>query len=71
MSVWMMKCSELFKPLYQKLLETLLQQNVIQADETALKVINEDKAKCYMWLYCTGSDAPTKSALPNIVLYAY
>jgi len=71
MSEWMMKCSELFKPLYEKLQETLLQQNVIQADETTLKVINEDKAKCYMWLYCTGSDAPTQSALPNIVLYDY
>ena len=71
MREWMMKCSELFKPLYEKLQETLLQQNVIQADETTLKVINEDKAKCYMWLYCTGSDAPTQNALPNIVLYDY
>jgi transposase len=69
MSEWMMKCSELFKPLYEKLRETLLQQNVIQADETTLNVINEDKAKCYMWLYCTGSDTPVKSELPNIVLF--
>ena len=71
MSEWMMKCSELFKPLYDKLQKILLQQNVIQADETTLKVINEDKAKCYMWLYCTGSDAPTQNALPNIVLFDY
>jgi len=71
MSEWMMKCSELFKPLYNRLQEILLQQNVIQADETTLKVINEDKAKCYMWLYCTGSDAPTQNALPNIVLFDY
>ena len=48
-----------------------MQQNVIQADETTLKVINEDKAKCYMWLYCTGSDAPVQSSLPNIVLFNY
>ncbi len=71
MSEWMMKCSELFTPLYEQLQKILLQQNVIQADETTLKVINEDKAKCYMWLYCTGSDAPTQSALPNIVLFDY
>ena len=71
MSEWMMKCSELFKPLYEKLQKILLQQNVIQADETTLNVINEDKAKCYMWLYCTGSDAPVQSSLPNIVLFDY
>lgn len=71
MSEWMMKCSELFKPLYEKLQKILLQQNVIQADETTLNVINEDKAKCYMWLYCTGSDAPVQSSLPNIVLFNY
>lgn len=66
-----MKCSELFKPLYEQLQKTLLKQSVIQADETTLKVINEDKAKCYMWLYCTGSDVPTQSAVPNIVLFDY
>ncbi len=71
MSEWMMKCSELFKPLYDKLQEILLQQSVIQADETTLKVINEEKAKCYMWLYCTGSDAPTQRDIPNIVLFDY
>ncbi|WP_114327582.1 IS66 family transposase [Candidatus Colwellia aromaticivorans] len=71
MSEWMMKCSELFKPLYAQLQKTLLQQRVIQADETTLKVIKEDKAKCYMWLYCTGSDAPTQNDIPNIVLYDY
>jgi len=71
MSEWMMKCSELFKPLYEKLQEILLQQHVIQADETTLKVIKEEKAKCYMWLYCTGTDAPTQSNIPNIVLFDY
>lgn len=71
MSEWMMKCSELFKPLYEKLQETLLQQSVIQADETTLKVINEEKAKCYMWLYCTGTDVPTQNDMPNIVLFDY
>jgi len=71
MSEWMMKCSKLFKALYEKLQEILLQQHVIQADETTLKVIKEEKAKCYMWLYCTGTDAPTRNDIPNIVLFDY
>ncbi len=72
MADWMMKSSALFKPLYKRLQETLLQQSVIQADETTLKVISEDKAKCFMWLYCTGTDSPNaNSAIPNIVLFDY
>jgi len=71
MADWMMKSADLFTPLYARLQEILLQQRVIQADETPLKVINEDKVKSYMWLYCTGTDSPSKSPLPNIVLYDY
>lgn len=71
MADWMMKSSDLFKPLYAKLQEILLQQGVIQADETTLKVINEDKVKSYMWLYCTGTDSPNQERIPNIVLYDY
>ena len=75
MADWMLKCAELFKPLYARLQEILLQQRVIAADETTLKVINEDKIKSYMWLYCTGTDSPNhlsrQGALPNIVLYDY
>jgi len=71
MADWMMKSSELFKPLYERLQKTLLQQGVVQADETTLKVINEDKVKSYMWLYCTGTDSPSNSKAPNIVLYDY
>jgi len=67
----MMKSADLFKPLYTNLQEILLQQGVIQADETTLNVINEDKVKSYMWLYCTGTDSPNKSDIPNIVLYDY
>lgn len=36
----------------------MLEQPVIAADETTLKVVKEDKAKCYMWLYSTGTDSP-------------
>jgi len=42
-----------------------------------LKVIHSDKATCYMWVYCCGTDGPTiknhatTSNLPNIVIYDY
>jgi transposase len=74
MSDWLMKCSHLFEPLYQQLKSTLLAQQAIHADETPLKVINDDKTKSYMWVYCTGTDFPNKnkpSNRPNIVLYDY
>jgi transposase len=72
MSSWVLRCAELLKPVYEKLHSELLKQGVIQADETPIKVINADKAKCYMWLYCTGSDSPQpNSDIPNIVLYDY
>ena len=71
MADWMLKCATLFKPIIEHWHHLLLQQAVIQADETPLKVLGEDKAHCYMWLYCTGADAPTTNDLPNIVLYDY
>lgn len=71
MANWMMKSATLFEPLYALLQKILLAQNIIQADETTLKVISEDKVKSYMWLYCTGSDSPNTSDMPNIVLYDY
>jgi transposase len=76
MADWMIKSSELLVPIYQRLKAIQLQQDVINADETPLKVIHEDKSRCYMWVYCTGSDSPpdknlTKDRPPNIVLYDY
>ncbi|MGJ8648710.1 MAG: IS66 family transposase, partial [Marinomonas colpomeniae] len=71
MADWMIKSAALFTPLYQRLQAILLQQGVIQADETTLKVISEDKIKSYMWLYCTGTDSPNNTPTPNIVLYDY
>jgi hypothetical protein len=44
--------------------EDLLQQVVVQADETPLNVLKEEK-QCYMWLYCSGADSP-EAALPNV-----
>lgn len=70
-SEWVIKCSTLFKPLVEYLHQQLLTQPVIQADETPLKVINEDKAKCYMWVYCSGTDSPKEHGNKNIVLYDY
>ncbi len=45
---------------------------VVQADETPVNVLKEDKP-CYMWLYCSGADSP-EAAIPdvkNITLYDY
>ena len=71
MSEWMIKTSTLFKPIVELLHQHLLKQPVIQADETTLKVIQEEKAKCYMWVYCSGLDSPSENAIKNIVLYDY
>ena len=77
MSSWMMRCSQLLIPIYEHLKTIQLQQRVINADETPVKVIHEDKTNCYMWVYCTGTDLPVKNLPPdqekppNIVLYEY
>ena len=77
MSDWMMKCGALFKPLYKRLHEILLSQPVLQADETTLKVINDERHKSYIWVYCSGVDAPVEPKnddeplLRNIVLFDY
>lgn len=73
MAEWVIRCSELLIPLYQVLKQLQLQHSVIHADETPLKVIHEDKSKCYMWVYCTGTDSPNdqQAQYPNIVLYDY
>ncbi|WP_076543294.1 IS66 family transposase [Shewanella sp. UCD-KL21] len=75
MSDWMMKSAALFKPLYDLLHQQLLKQKVIHADETTLKVINDERVKSYMWVYCSGADgpsiAPRYQELNSIVLYDY
>jgi transposase len=75
MADWMIKSSQLLEPLYHRLKAIQLQQEMIHADETPLKVIHEDKSQCYMWVYCTGGDSPgnatESSRPPNIVLYDY
>lgn len=75
MADWMLKCADLLTPLYDRLHELILNQPVIAADETTLKVVSEDKAKCYMWVYTSGADSPEgalpNTDIPNIVLYDY
>ena len=77
MADWMMKCGALFKPLYKRLQEILLEQPVIQADETTLKVINDERYKSYIWVYCSGTDSlvAAKSdddpVVRNIALFDY
>ncbi len=44
MSDWVIRCSELLTPLYDKLKTKLLSQPVIHADETPLKVIKAERA---------------------------
>uniref|UniRef100_UPI00399F1C0E IS66 family transposase n=1 Tax=Thaumasiovibrio sp. DFM-14 TaxID=3384792 RepID=UPI00399F1C0E len=59
-------------PLYDALKRHLLKQVVVQADETPLNVLKEDK-QAYMWLYCSGADSPeaTVDDMKNIVLFDY
>jgi transposase len=72
MANWMIRCAELLSPVFDRLKHHLLEQTVIHADETPLKVIHEDKQKSYMWVYCSGSDSSGhESVLKNIVLYDY
>ncbi|MGV0033485.1 MAG: IS66 family transposase [Candidatus Azotimanducaceae bacterium WSBS_2022_MAG_OTU7] len=46
---------------------------MINADETPLNVIREDKHQCYRWVYCTGTDSPLDNRFNthplNIVLF--
>jgi len=77
MSSWMLAVTPSLMTIYNRLHTIQLQQRVINADETPLKVIHEDKKQCYMWVYCTGTDSPStanvddKNKAPNIVLYDY
>lgn len=66
---WMIKGSEWFEPLYKRMHEALIQQDIVLADETTLQVLKEpgkaSTTKSYLWLYRTGKYGP------SIVLYEY
>ncbi len=73
MADWLIKSSDLLIPIYDRLKAVQLQQAVVRADETPIKVIHEEKQRCCMWVYCTGTDSPSdgRDSLANIVLYDY
>ncbi len=58
-----------FEPIYERMKETLLAEDVIHADETGLQVLQEPgkkaESKSYMWLYRSGRYGP------GAVLYEY
>lgn len=57
-------------PVYELLHETLIQRDIIHADETVCQVLREEgktaQSSSYMWIYRSGSDG-----LPGIVMYEY
>lgn len=70
MSNWVINASnKYFQPIYEKMLSRLLEEDIIQADETELEVLNEPgkeaKSKSYMWLFRTNRESKP------IVLYKY
>lgn len=70
MSDWMVKSAAACEPIWLRLKQLLLAQPVLHADETRLRVLNDDKSISYMWVYCCGSDNPGDGP-PNIVLLDY
>ena len=55
-----------FADLFAVLHQELLANEILHADETTLKVLREDKKKCYVWVYRTSGDAKHP-----IILYDY
>jgi transposase len=71
MSDWLIRSSsEFLAPLNHTLKTSLLEQGVIKADETPLKVIKEGKSTSYIWVYCSGQDKVT-GLMRHIVLFDY
>ncbi|AIQ14919.1 IS66 family transposase [Paenibacillus durus] len=70
MANWMIYTSEQWlSPMFRVMKLHLLQQEILQADETTLQVLREPgksaESKSYVWLYRTGSSGP------SVVLYEY
>ncbi|OCZ49752.1 hypothetical protein A7D23_15275 [Dehalobacter sp. TeCB1] len=56
---WILRCSEeYFSRIYTHMRSILLSKDILHADETWTKVVQQDgrdsKKKCYVWVYCTG-----------------
>lgn len=70
MANWMVQGAERWlHPLYERMHEYLLRQDILHADESTIQVLREPgrsaESTSYMWLYQTGREGPT------IVLYDY
>jgi len=70
LSDWMLKGSEWLEPIYASARQSLINRQILHADETTLQVLKEPgraaETKSYMWLYRTGRDDG-----PPIILYDY
>lgn len=66
---WTMSAAAALEPIYNHMKKELLTRNYIHADETTLKVINDNgkdsKSKKYMWLYMSNTDSKP------VILYDY
>ncbi|SHH42155.1 IS66 family transposase [Clostridium grantii] len=66
---WTMAAATALEPIYNHMKKELLRRNYINADETTLKVINDNgkdsKSKKYMWLYMSNTKAKP------VILYDY
>jgi len=70
MANWVLKGSELWlRPLYERMHQHLLAEDILHADESTLQVLNEagreSTSTSYLWLYRTSRDRP------GIVLFDY
>lgn len=70
LSNWIIKTSELVKPLYNLIRKSLMTQDHLQGDETPIQVLREPgkkaTSKSFMWVARS-----TQKALVQAVLYAY
>lgn len=70
---WILHASKVLEPVWEHLRSHMLNAAWLHADETPVKVIDSDKSKTYMWVYCSGSDGPDAPPYDehahNIVLY--
>ena len=59
---WIIKCGTLVQPLINLFHESVLEQPVVQMDETPLQVLNEPgksaQSKSYMWLLASFAQQP-------------
>ena len=64
---WIIRSSRWFEPLWNRMKELLLQEKIIHADETPLRVLKRDgkqvDAQSMMWVFCSGRDSERKMSL--------